>query len=316
VESLAQQYINGKYKGPLRQGGPPGTVRKQFFSAVMRALLRRVQSLPLPQWPALALALRDEVAQGNLLLYDRRPDQESAIRTFGADGSMLPTSGDYLYIVDDNRSYNKLNPYVHERATYDVRIRPDLGLAVTLTIHYHVAPSPANLEGGGPYWGQWGNVHDYQDFLRVYAPPGAVLQYAHGLDVWAPQPAYGRTQFAGRFLVREEHDATVTLRYTLPATVFQAEQFQRYHLTVQHQPGGDLSSLQVRVLAPPGVTVQPPGGRAVPHLQALLSLQTHAYLDLALHGPVHPRTVALPPFRAPVDPYLPVDFFADPKHHL
>jgi hypothetical protein len=282
----------------------------------MQALMRRAQSLPLQQWPALGLALRDEVARGNILLYDRRSDEESAIHDFGADGSMLPTIGDYLYVVDDNRSYNKLNPYVHERATYDVRIQPDLGLDATLTIHYHVAPSPARLEGGGPYWGQWGNVHDYQDFLRVYVPPGAVLRSAHGLDVWAPQPAYGRIQFAGRFLVREGHDATVTFCYTIPADVFQAERFRRYHLTVQHQPGGDLSSLQVTVHAPAGETVQPPGGRAMPHLRVLLPLQMHAYLDLALHGPIHPRTVALPPFRAPVDPYLPVDFFADPKHPL
>src|SRR5947209_10222002 len=93
----------------------------------------------------------------------------------GADGLLQAAPGDYLAVIDDNRSYNKLNPYVHESAEYRVEVGSDLWLNATLRLRYHVAPSPADLHGAGPAFGLQGSKHDYQDFLRVYVPTGARL---------------------------------------------------------------------------------------------------------------------------------------------
>src|SRR5205814_6430135 len=125
--------------------------------------------------------------------------------------------GDYLYVVDDNRSYNKLNPYVHEDARYNATVARDLSIDAVLTIRYHVDPSPAHLEGAGPNWGLWGTVHDYQDFLRVYVPLGARLVSTTGIDAWAPRIAYGATQFAGCPLIQQGQRRRRGLRYPTPA---------------------------------------------------------------------------------------------------
>ncbi|MBV9279113.1 MAG: DUF4012 domain-containing protein, partial [Chloroflexi bacterium] len=172
LNALAQRYVNGRYWGPAQRGAPPDTLRKQFLAATLKALLHRIQTLPPDRWPAMLSVLRRLVARGDILLYHRDPATEAAIRDSGADGGLGYSGGDFLYVVDDNRSYNKLNPYVRETASYQVRILPDLEMEDILTLHYHVDPSPANLEGYGPAYGEWGSKHDYQDFLRVYVPPG------------------------------------------------------------------------------------------------------------------------------------------------
>jgi hypothetical protein len=315
VTALAQHYINGRYKGPVHQG-PSDNIRKQFFNAVMQALLRRLQALPLDRWPALGNTLLHAITRRDIQLYDTRPAVQAAIVATGADGRIEHPAGDYLYVVDDNRSYNKLNPYVREAATQQVSIRPDFSLDETLTLRYHVDPSPANLEGYGPYVGQWGSKHDYQEFLRVYVPADARLERISGLQRWVPTAAYGLTQFAGRFLIRQGHSATIIIHYRVPATVLGAGSLGQYRLTVQRQPGSSRSNLRVVVRGLGGITLTAHGRPAGTQVEATLPLQRDAHLALSLLGSARPRLRLLPPSPQLADPYLPYKSFNDPKHSL
>lgn len=315
VNALAGQYVHGGgYWGPQRRGDPD-TLRKQFLNATLRAALQRAQALPFTRWQALGTALARTIARGDLLLYDRQPAVEAAIRAVHADGGLVHAHGDFLSIVDDNRSYNKLNPYVQERAAYAVTILPALRLESTLTIHYHVDRSPAGLVGYGPGYGLWGTKHDYQDFLRVYVPGGAVLESTSGLERWAPLPAYGLTQLAGRFLLREGHDLTVRFRYTLPANVLSVLGGSQYRLTVQRQSGASLRSLQVTIRGSSGVSIAEKSGRSVSIVQRDLPLGVHSGLEATLHGAVHLHIVSTA-LAGGSDPYVPFAFLRDPRHPL
>ncbi len=315
ASALAQKYINGDYKGPIRHG-PADTVRKQFFAAVLQAMLRRVETLPLSQWPALGAALYQAIRHREIMVYDRRPAIQRAIRALGADGGLRRQSGDYLAIVDDNRSYNKINPYVHESVTYSAAVQPDLTIHSELVIHYTLAPSPANLEGGGPNWGLWGTKHDYQDFLRVYVPPGARLIAESGADRWAPQPAYGLTEFAGRFIVREGRSLTVRFRYILPPAVLAADSSE-YSLTVRRQPGSNLTSLQTTIKGARGVQLAV--GRERPRASETIRipLQQDGILRLRLLGetPAGAPTIVLRS-NPTGDPYVPYRYLRDARHPL
>lgn len=312
IEALSQQYVNGHYHGPSGAGSSD-TVRKQFLGDVVRALVDRIQTLPSARWPALGQALQDAIATREVQLYDRRSAVESAIRTAGADGGLRATPGDFLALVDFNESDNKLNPYVQESADYRVNVGPDLGLDAVLTIHYHVAPSPADLEGVGPVFGNVGTKHDYEDFLRVYVPYGSRLMGMSGLQPWAPLPAYGMTQFGGRFLVREGQSRTVVIRYRVPPAAFARTSSSRYSLTVRRQPGANLSTFQVRVTGRAQVTLTSGGIRT---LTRTLSLPRDAHLAVALRGASRPLGVSPARASGPPDPYIPFGDFRDPKHPL
>jgi hypothetical protein len=311
VNAQAQQFINVRYTGP-HYTATQDAMRKHFFFAVLQALLERSQHLPLSRLPSVLSTLQGMIGRGELLLYDRDPTVESAIRAVGADGRLNPGSGDYLYIVDDNRSYNKLNPYVQEQATYTATVTSGLWIDASLTIHYHVLPSPSDIEGEGPNWGLWGTKHDYQDFVRVYVPRGAQLQSMRGLDAWTPRTAYGATQFAGRLLIRQGQSATVVIRYWVPANIFEAAGPSQYHLRIQHQPGSDLRSIQVAVQAGKDVKLQGGG-----HLNgAVLPLDQDARFQLGVSASPFVKPITLPALPSESDPYVRFDYLHDPRHPL
>jgi hypothetical protein len=291
AESLAQQYINGTYKGPVHSG-LRDDVRKQFFRHVMVALQARIEHLPVARWPALGRAALQLVRTGQIQIYSRNPSIEDAIATAGASGSLLRTAGDYLYVVDDNRSYNKINPYVHEAVSLQASVLPSGAIQHTLTVHYHVDSSPATLIGYGPGLGRLslqpsrgpslgplGSKHDYADFVRVFVPRGSVLEGTRGLERWAPQPAYGLTEFSGHVMVRSGRSAVVTFRYRTPVSR------KPFSLTVQHQPGSSIERLTVRVHRAPGHAIAtswryPDGDLFIPsrssaHLSPSLPIVAH-----------------------------------------
>jgi hypothetical protein len=303
AQSLAQQYINGQYKGP-QTTGLPDTVRKQFFHAVLLALVSHLERTPLSSLPSLISALQGLTRHRDLLLYARRPSVEAEIVQAGAAGLLQPVPGDFLMVVDDNRSYNKINPYVVETGAYTASVKSTGAIDATLTLRYTLRSSPANLEGKGPYWGKWGTKHDYQDFLRVYVPAGAQLGSLTGVVPWAPEPAYGLRQFAGRLLVREGHTVVVTLRYTTPPSALSTLDSPMYRLTVQRQAGADLKALAVLVTR----------SGSGPTFRANLPLASDARVQIPMPG-LHPPAVALTPASA-LDPYLGNTGLSDRRHPL
>jgi hypothetical protein len=237
---------------------------------------------------------------------------QTAIRDSGADGSLHARPGDYLSIVDFNQSDSKLNPYVQQLAQYHVLVQPDLGLDATLTLRYHVSPSPADLEGTGPVFGFGGSKHDYEDYLRIFVPRGARLLGVTGAEKWAALPAYGLTQIGGRFIVREGQTRTVTFRYRIPANALAGPGPHRYRLYIRHQPGANLTAIGVGVTAGGGVRL---GASGVTSVQRILPVGQDTALTIPLGGSLRPRVVPLPHTSGPIDPYLPVaDLRQDKKH--
>ncbi|MBV9279092.1 MAG: hypothetical protein JOZ41_03330, partial [Chloroflexi bacterium] len=162
----------------------------------------------------------------------------------------------------------------------------------------------------------WGTKHDYQDFLRIYVPAGSVLRGMSGLEEWVPARAYGLTQFAGSLLVREGQTATVTIRYSVPADVLAASRFRRYHLTIQHQPAGNLRSLDVAIRGSGGMRLESGAHDSMSAARWTLDPQRDAGLSVSIEGPGHPRPVSLSPARGYPDPYIPFASLHDPRHPL
>jgi hypothetical protein len=309
VTALTERYVNGTYHGPSTAGNPD-TVRKQFLGALLNALIERSQSLSLNGYVSLGTALAGAVSRRDMLLYDRVPGVEAAIRASNGDGTLRYPGGDFLAVVDDNRSDNKLNPYVREWGEYDVHVGSDLWTDATLTLHYHVGPSPADLEGFGPGGGSRGNKHDYEDFLRVYVPPGTRLISSSGLSRWAPAPAYGMTQLAGDFIVREGATRTIRFHYRVPANAFATWDFRRYVLTIRRQSASNLGS--------PAVTVRGSGGVRVETAATHISRHVTGdrTLTMPIVGQMSPRTVQLPAPPANLDPYIDLSALRDGKHRF
>jgi Protein of unknown function (DUF4012) len=309
--TLANRYASSssvKYRGPHRfhRGGDLDTYRKQFFGFELSAIVKRLEHLPSSRWGDLGTAMSIAIRRHDILLWSRQPVTERAIRATGADGGLRRKPGDFLYIVDDNRSYNKIAPYIHEWATYHVDILPNFWLNSTLTIHYHLGPSPRDLEGQGPYFGRQGhNKHQFQDFLRVYIPTGAAEVVSSGLDRInqnLAQPAYGLTQISGRFLMSARQTRTIRIEYQIPANELSFGGFKRYRLTIPRQPGTRLNGVSVSIQGVGGVTVGPGPGQTTS--RRWVDLYRDQSLTTRISGTGKPVLVPMSSAPSP-DPWIP-----------
>lgn len=250
VARLADYYAHwSPYHGPLRETSLDSQ-RKQFIGIVSNHILRRVQTLSPSGMLALGGAIATATLQRDLLIWVDEPSAERAIRSAGASGAINRTSSDYLYVVDTNISYDKLNPFIHTSLAYAVRIRPDRWLDVRLDIRFTNVPAPESYrqQGLGPGGGTLGGWDDYASFVRIYVPAGAELVDQSGwVQPWSPGPAYGKTMFSGYLLVPRGQTRIVHLHYVTPPNVFTWSAGRRYRILVQRQPGKELDAFSVSV---------------------------------------------------------------------
>lgn len=303
------------YRGPVayRRLRNLDTYRKQFLGYEFAAILRRIQTLPANRWAALGQAMATAIGRHDILLWDQSPGVEQAVTSSGADGRLKPANGDFLAIVDDNRSYNKIGPYVQESAAYTVDVVRDLWLDSSLTLRYHLNPSPSWMEGFGPGLGTLGDKHVFRDFVRVFVPAGAVVQPVAELNQAAPsnlqgrnligRSGYGLTQITGWFDLRPGQTKTLRIKYGVPANALRYGHFRQYRLTVRRQPGTVLRGMSVRIRAVGGVRLRF-GAATSTIYRKWLNLSGDQTLTLGLKSGGSPNIVPIaPPTNS--DPFIP-----------
>ena len=316
AQELANHYASattGGYRGPLSssQLRNKDTYRKQFLGVEFSALIKRLQNLPASRWGALGNAVAYAIQRHDILVWNQHAKIERAVEASGASGELRRANGDFLYIVDDNRSYNKIAPYVHEWASYSVDILPSLWLDSTVTIHYHLNPSPPGIEGNGPRYGQAGSKHDFRDFLRVLVPTGATVQVPSGLSLLSPniaQPAYDVTQIGGWFQMRPNQNRTVKIEYQVPANDLSFGNFRHYQLTVPRQPGTQLSGVAVTVHGLDGIGLSGAGSNNAKRYRVWLALSHDQHVSLGIVGRESPSQIKLPAAHWQ-DPYVQWSYF-------
>ncbi len=240
--------------GPSKAGNQD-TRRKQFIRIVSARILKAIPKLSLAQWVKLGHVLGGAIARGDILMHFHNPQEQALVRQIGADGAVSPTLSDYLYVVDSNLSYNKLNPWVHLSVRQDVRVRSDGWLDTHLTLRFHNGPIPRFIverqpgrtqDWKGPCAGACGTWNDYATFTRIYVPAGSeIVDQGGWTQPWTPGPAYGKMMFCGYLIVGHNQTRIVHIHYIVPPNVFLWSHGSRYRLLVQHQPGSHPDNLQV-----------------------------------------------------------------------
>src|SRR5262249_14501389 len=134
---------------------------------------------------------------------------------------------DSLMVVDTEISASKQSQSITRDVAYDVDLAHTSGPTAQVTITYTNASQPKSYVT---------YISNYRTFVRVYAPPGAVLVGTDGLDGQEPlnTSECGRTVFGGDVAIPRGSGVHVSFRYTLPAQVVAGG---NYDLLVQPQPG-------------------------------------------------------------------------------
>jgi len=211
--------------------------RKKFMGvlakAVMDRLLKDTAKLDAVEVARAAFRLLDE---RHFLIYV--PPAQDILRRQQWDGAMVPTDGDYLFVVDSNVGFNKVNPVVQQAITYTVNLA-DTPPTALLQIRY-AHGSTARLDEcvhESRYGDTYQDMMDrcYWDYIRVFAPAGAELMSREGLeDGGLAEAEAGRAVWDGLMVLKPGETREVTFRYRLPAGVTAGG---AYRLYVQKQSG-------------------------------------------------------------------------------
>jgi hypothetical protein len=233
---------------------------------------------------SLVRTMQRSAEQGNLIVYSSNPTIQTAVESLGWDGSIPLQSSDYLYVVEANIGYNKVNANVTRRMDYHISLTDPAIPYSLLRLEYlnQSQSEPAVCrarERGGRGYVEYertyeDRTHDcYGDFLRLYLPGGTEMLRAP----WFPLPeSYhfvddptasqigplpedrGKQVFGGLMVVLPGEPAWAQFAYLLSPDeilALQPDGAIAYNLLIQKQPGVPPYPISITVDLPPGATV-------------------------------------------------------------
>lgn len=223
-----------------------GDARIDFLGDTVEALWSRLTTGRLPGIDQLARAVGSPARTKHLLLASFHSAEEDLFNDTGVAGAMAPVTGDFLAVVTQNASENKIDWFLRRETEYDIRVDPNTGdvdarLKVTLRngaprdgLPPYVIGSPAEL--GLP-------PGDNRLFLSVYTPWEVTEAVVDGVGA-AFDKAFERDRKAfSRFVVVPAGGA-VEVELTLRGRLHSAT----YRLDVHRQPGITPDDLTTRLM--------------------------------------------------------------------
>lgn len=245
---------------------PPGNMkpswftgeRKNFLAVIASSIVERMnegQAEPTALLHALWQGLREKSVQ----VYLNDKDAQKAILGANWGGAVNPGQGDYLFVVDSNVGFNKVNAQVARQIAYTVRLNQDGSADAALDLTY-VNPSHATGEGCDVLRQHRDEAYAslqescYWNFVRVLTPQGTRLVSVLGAsDAQVSAETQNSTAWGAYMIVGRDTTHTVHWEFVLPRGVWQAN---TYSLALQSQAGMPPTPATVKVILPEGYGVR------------------------------------------------------------
>jgi hypothetical protein len=109
--------------------------RIDFLGEVAQVTWLRFTSGALPAPQQLLGTLAPAASEKHILLWSNRPEEQRLFEDIGASGRMAPVNGDFLGLVTQNASGNKIDYFLRRSVDYQVQLDPGSGrLRATATL--------------------------------------------------------------------------------------------------------------------------------------------------------------------------------------
>ncbi len=261
--------------------------RKDFMGDLAMAARAKLEAGEV-DFGKLAQALYGSLLEKHLLVAVNDQATAALLTEAGWSGAVDPGEGDYLFVVDTNVGWNKVNSVVKRDTRYTIAPRADGSAVVDLELVYHhqgEANDELCVHVSSPYGESYEEMtrRCYFNYIRILAPAGVELLNAEGFESGSVSVRSGEratTQLAGRLVVPSGSARRVRLSYALPAGLIDGG---TYNLRVQKQPGTPAWPVEVVMVDPEGVwqATTPDGQRSDQGLQLSFTLSSDTDVSLA-----------------------------------
>lgn len=237
--------------------GIPRDNRKDTLVKLGDELFARLAKLPASRWPDLLDLVTKSLDQKQILVYAQDPDTLARLDQFNWTGRVLPSDGDYLWVIDSNLAALKTDGVVDKHLSYQLDASDPSHPTATVTLHYvNNAPGYA-IQNEKDF-----KYTRYRSYTRIYVPDGATLIHSNGamkddryhtggrfvagtVDVYHE---LGKTVFGAFWSIEPQTNQDLTFTYSLPPSAVSSLGQGTYMLEWQKQPGNDKSTLTVDAL--------------------------------------------------------------------
>jgi len=202
------------------------SVRKRFTALLAEHFLTRLHQLPPSSLPKVLQLLASSLHSKDVQIYLNPSVAEHLLHSYHLDATIQAPSSDSLLVVDANISPNKANQFITNTMNDQVTIDPEGNAVHHTTIRYA--------------WSKKGPVYGsalYRDYVRVYVPPGSMLQMQDGWQIRGTSKAFGREVWAGFFTLAYGQTNTITLVWKISGSAIRDAGGWHYQYLIQRQAG-------------------------------------------------------------------------------
>ncbi|MBA4384995.1 MAG: hypothetical protein C0410_09680 [Anaerolinea sp.] len=261
--------------------------RKDFMADLAQALLQKIQKDGGIPWKTLGKLLKQALEERHILIQVDDPTISSILARLNWDGALRTDSNDYLFVVDSNLGFSKVNAVVNEEINYAVDLSlldsPSSVLSVThknnaigqpecnvfLLFDGVLSEKEAQIfDRLGLYGAQINRC--YLDYLRIYKPVGVELVDSSPHVVPAEMSPWNVTipakvddlidenypgvrGYGTLFYVPGGESLETKFKFQLPASVIEtANNVITYRLHIQKQSGTVALPVKISIQFPDG----------------------------------------------------------------
>ncbi len=237
TDVLQYQVEKGYY-----QKGLAAAERKNIIGDLSKVIMQKLFNLPFNRWLELAEAVKNNLDEKQILIYDKNKEFWEFIKENDWAGIIKNTPDDYLLVVDANLASLKTDKVVRREINYKVRENEEGELIAKVDIAYY---------NEGEFSWQTTRLRTY---TRIYVPAGSQLISSSGAmendrnnkpGEITIDDELGKTVFGGFISIEPEKSGTLSFEYKLPASLAKKAEMGYYNLLVQKQPGTSGHQLKV-----------------------------------------------------------------------
>jgi hypothetical protein len=232
--------------------------RIDFLGDTIDALVQRLRTATLPAPARIAEVLGPVVREGRIAMHSTRPTEQKLFARTGADGAFPKVEHDFVGLVTQNASGNKIDVFQRRALHYDATVDPATGAikaTAEITLHNDAPRTglPHYVIGGS------GSTPTTDGDSRIYVSlysPLALRSARLGSTPLEMQGAaeLGRNVYSAMVLVPAHEFRTITLE--LEGTAIASRDHQGgYALTVWRQPTIRPDGIEIKVRRPDGTPV-------------------------------------------------------------
>lgn len=245
------------------------SVRKHFTALLAEHFLARVHQLPSSEVSRFIQLILKAMQSKDIQIYLNQSIAENLLHQLHLDGAIQQSNGDGIFVVDANIASDKANSFITSTLNDQVVIDARGNATHHTTLSY--AWSIAGKLYGSPL---------YRDYVRVYVPPGSILNTQDGWQPRGTSTAFGREVWAGFFTLSYGQADTITLTWTVPGVARKDANGWHYSDALQRQAGSPLWKLDLQVTLPPCAVINNKEGGLVSTGRQRATLNQLLYKDI------------------------------------